>query len=165
MACVVIASKQKARSDHCSQKLYRMWRPQRDTRRAGVLGLFEILRMPINQVNPGSPSSRGRFRCTSIDPVIPPEREKSRDDRPRKVPRLQQASERPHIQPTLRRIFATAPHGPAVRVDPRPGRMRARPAPGPRVATVTRSPGRSSAIGELQIKVECFRPMLRGSPA
>ena len=85
------------------------WRPQRDTRRAGVLGLFEILRMPINQVNPGSPSSRGRFRCTSIDPVIPPEREKSRDDRPRKVPRLQQASERPHIQPTLRRIFATAP--------------------------------------------------------
>jgi hypothetical protein len=63
------------------------WRPQRDTRRVGVLGLFKTRRMPINQVNPGSASSRGRFRCTSIDPVIPPEREKSRDDRSRKVPR------------------------------------------------------------------------------
>jgi hypothetical protein len=42
--------------------------------------------------------------------------------------------------------------------------MRARPAPGPKVATVTRSAGRSSAIGELQIKVDCFRPILAGKP-
>jgi hypothetical protein len=36
--------------------------PQWDTRRVGVLGLFKTPRMPINRVNPGSPSSRERFR-------------------------------------------------------------------------------------------------------
>jgi hypothetical protein len=94
------------------------WRPQRDTRRVGVLGLFKTRRTPINQVNLGLASSRGRFRCTSIDPVIPPEREKSRDDRSRKVPGL----------------TASSP------VDARPGKRRERPAPAPRTSTVTRSP-------------------------
>ena len=110
-----------SRSAQAARRSYR-WRPQRDTRRVGVLGLFRTLRTPINQANPGSASSRGRFRCTSIDPVIQPEREKSRDDRSRKVPR---------------------PYRPAVPVDARPEGIRERPAPGPRSTTVTRSPGRS----------------------
>jgi hypothetical protein len=95
------------------------WRPQRDARRVGVLGLFRTRRTPINQANPGLASSRGRFRCTSIDPVIPPEREKSRDDRSRKVPPGQQASEHPRLhrpfvassQPPTRTSSSSCPTG------------------------------------------------------
>src|SRR2546430_1025715 len=75
--------------------------------------------MPINQVNPGSPSLRGRFRCTSIDPVIPAEREKSRDDGREKSPgsnkRVNVAtSNRPFVassQPLLRGQQFELTHG------------------------------------------------------
>jgi hypothetical protein len=57
------------------------WRPHRDTRRVGVLGLFRTRRTSVDQSNQGSPSSREPFRCTSTARAIPANGERSRSEK------------------------------------------------------------------------------------
>jgi hypothetical protein len=56
------------------------WRPHRDRRRVGVVGLFRTRRTSVDQPNQGSPSSREPFRCTSTARAIPANGEKSRSE-------------------------------------------------------------------------------------
>jgi hypothetical protein len=77
------------------------WRPHRDTRRVGVLGLFRTCRTSVDQPNQGSPSSREPFRCTSTARAIPASGEKSRSE---KSPASLEARSSPS---TLGGLFAT----------------------------------------------------------